>query len=237
MNDEDILNFCESKIEKELIAGEQFHGEWDDLPDDRLERLNEVLRLHKRFIFYEFALEAKTKMIEEDERAALLYSVIALEAAHAAYLKLCLADKFQHIDDERERFSKVQKLGNDLLREQGLMTVFQLTPIIFMESADRPTPEEIESCRGAISLRNDIMHALTTKGEYKLRKQTRAEISDAYKAVLAMYAKYAAAVERKVLGEGAMTADDSAFSAEMIARKADKHLFSKCAAADVFWPN
>ena len=50
------------------------------------------------------------------------------------------------------------------------------------------------------------MHALTTKGEYKLRKQTRAEISDAYKAVLAMYAKYAAAVERKVLGEGAMTA-------------------------------
>ena len=153
LNDEDILNFCESKIEKELIAGEQFHGEWDDLPDDRLERLNEVLRLHKRFIFYEFALEAKTKMIEEDERAALLYSVIALEAAHAAYLKLCLADKFQHIDDERERFSKVQKLGNDLLREQGLMTVFQLTPIIFMESADRPTPEEIESCRGAISLR------------------------------------------------------------------------------------
>jgi hypothetical protein len=179
------------------IVLQQVHGDFGDLPLTLLEGIKRSLDLKHEYIFYEFALDAKTRMANKDYVAALLYSVIALEGAHAAMLRLGLQSRFMHILDEEERNKVVESRVADLLRTEGLFVLNQLTPFLFMEENERPSANEINACATGITMRNAIMHSIRKKGRYRLRQWSNREITDAYSDVLAVYNKYVRAIEAR----------------------------------------
>jgi len=58
-----------------------------DLSPEALKKIPSAFELHKKFIFYEFAYEAKVRMFSEDYITAVLMACIALEGVHGAFLK------------------------------------------------------------------------------------------------------------------------------------------------------
>jgi hypothetical protein len=192
---EELLN---SRVEREVLGVQQFAGEWGDVAEDRLALIQKALELQERFIFHEFAFEAKSRMVEQDYVGALLYAVVAFEGAHAAYLKLGLDRKFSFITDERERGKVVDEHAERLLKEAGISAVYRLTPVLFMDEEERPSEEELEQCGKGITMRNEIMHSLAKKGQYKLRNRTAAKLTEAFSGVLKVYDRFVAAIEKRV---------------------------------------
>jgi hypothetical protein len=179
------------------IVLQQVHGEVGDLPPTLLDGIKRALDLKHEYIFYEFALDAKTRMVNNDYVAALLYSVIAFEGAHAAMLRLGLQSRFMHVLDEEERNKIVESRVADLLRTEGLFVLNQLTPFLFMEENERPSATEIDACATGITMRNAIMHSIKRKGKYRLRQRSNSEIADAYSDVMSVYDKYVRAIEAR----------------------------------------
>ena len=85
-----------------------------------------------------------------------------------------------------------------LLREAGLSAFYQLTPVLFMDEAERPSPEDLDACGKGITIRNHIMHSSSKRGKYKIRNATNKDINQAYGAVLRVYGSYVAAIEKRL---------------------------------------
>jgi hypothetical protein len=59
------------------VSSASLHGELHDIPTSRLAPIQNAIALHQDFLFYEFAFEAKTKMVAGDTVGALLMAVAA----------------------------------------------------------------------------------------------------------------------------------------------------------------
>lgn len=194
-DDEDILKIFDIKADKEFLNVEQLTGDLFDLDTAQLDGVQNALRTQKEYIFYDFAFQAKTRMGARDFVGALLMAVIALEGAHAAFIRHTLSTRLQP-DKEKD---EVSRLINDLLREQGLYTLYQLTPFLLMEEYERPGGNILKECGKGIQIRNDIMHALTdNKGRYKLHKHKNIDLTQAYSSVLIVYNSYVTALEKRL---------------------------------------
>lgn len=198
-DNKDLLGFFDTKSERRLTSLGQLTGQLSDLPEMQLSGIGEQLRRQKAFIFYEFAFQAKSRMGARDFVGALLMSVVALEAAHAAFVSQSLTECMKAFRDEEE----INGLVNDLLREQGLFTLYKITPFVFMKEDERPPVDLLEACADGIHIRNDIMHAATDrKGRYKLRRRKNVDISKAFSSVLKVYEYYVNALERRLAPKG-----------------------------------
>src|SRR5207247_971921 len=139
----------------------------------------------------EVAFRAKSLMVQGDFTGALLMAVVALEGAHAAFLGTALMNQLGPLGDS------AQRVVDDLLREQGMYTLCQLTPFLFMSPAERPAPDALTRSLEGITMRNAIMHSLRKKGKYKARLYNSAQMSDAFSAVLKVYEAYVSALETR----------------------------------------
>jgi hypothetical protein len=179
----------------EVRVGGSITGDLHDLPAETLAKIPKAIDLHQDFVFYEFAFEAKMKMLAGDSIGALLMAVSALEGAHSAYVQAVLASKLPENSDYR--------LPGEFLRLLGMALCNKLTPYIFMEPTDRPDGALISEVADAIELRNGIAHALRNKrGVYRVRAATNQELNTAYSATLKLYNFYCSAFERLSLSKG-----------------------------------
>ena len=190
ITDQEAQVIFDLKPDREVRVSGAVTGDIDDLPDETLGQIQRAIALHRDFIFYEFAFEAKTKMVAGDYVGALLMAVAALEGVHAAYVHEVLTSRLP-LDAE-------PSLPDDFLRELGMTLCNRLTPYIFMESAERPSPEIIAQVEKALTFRNEIMHSLRKRrGTYRIRTRTNRELSDAYSVTLKLYDSYRSAFERR----------------------------------------
>jgi hypothetical protein len=79
----------------------------DDAPQNTLERVQDYVGLHQRFLYYQFVLDAKSRMVEGDYVSAILFAVVALEGVHSAILQISLKDQFKQsiVNDEDLRIA------------------------------------------------------------------------------------------------------------------------------------
>lgn len=188
LSDDDARQLLDLKPDREIGMVTTFTGELGDLPQATLRLIRGSIEHHRDFLFYEFAFEAKAKMVTGDYVGALLMAVAALEGAHAAYVTEVLAGRLP-TDAGRQ-------LTSDYLRQLGMSLCNKLTPYIFMDVAVRPSPDLVAQADKALQYRNDIMHALRNRsGEYRRRTRTNKELSDAYSAALRLFDCYRAAFE------------------------------------------
>lgn len=182
-------NDCRSREAPRVIG---VSGELYDFPAEELsEAIERNMIYQDRFIHYELAFEAKTKMLSNDVVGALLMAMAALEGAHAAFVQYELEPKLPP--------SKDKHLPSEFLRSLGINLCNRLTPYLMMEEAERPSPEIIDRCEFGIKLRNEIMHAKRNKRkEYLLRIRTANEIEKGYSAILQVYRHYVSALERRI---------------------------------------
>jgi len=198
MTDDDLRQLFDAKAEREFrTVGGQFTLNLADAPEQDLAKLDRSLELHREYIFFQFALDAKSHMAQRDFMAGLLYSIVALEGAHAVLLKLCLrksaADLFP---DDRQCDKYVEEKANKLLMDVGFSAMVELTSLLLLESADRPSLEEITACQQGITIRNEIMHALAKRGKYRFRNRKNDEITKAYSAVIQVYDHFVGLIEK-----------------------------------------
>ena len=128
-------------------------------------------------------------MFHSNTVGALLYAVFALEAAHGSLVQDRLAKLIPN--------GKGDGLAASMLREQGLTTMYQVTPYLFMDASDRPTPEMIDECSKGITMRNELAHGLKSKGKYKIRNRSDGEMQKAYSAVIKMARLYMTVLEKE----------------------------------------
>jgi hypothetical protein len=179
------------------VEGEFTTGQLDDVPKDQLTLVQRYTQLHQRFLFYQFALDAKSKMVEQDFVSAILFAVVALEGVHSALLQIRLAQRMaQSIRDPDIRAKKAEAVANRLLKEVGISESLEMTSLLFLDPQERPPDDELLQCKLGITIRNEIMHALAKKGQYRLRNRTNKQISDAYSNVLKVFSHFASIVER-----------------------------------------
>jgi hypothetical protein len=198
--DQDILQIFDARAEREFIqVGGQFTLELADVPTSQLDAIGNYLPLHRRFLFYQFALDAKTKMVEQDSVSAILFAAVALEGAHAVLLQLCLGNRLAgQVSDEDKRAKLAEQKANKLLLEVGFSEMVEMTSLFFLEETDRPKLTDVEACKLGISIRNEIMHALAKKGQHKLRNRTNSQISTAYSNMLTLYDHFIKIIEHTV---------------------------------------
>jgi hypothetical protein len=194
----DIVEIFDTRGEREFIqTGGQFSGELTDLDEATLAKVPEFVQRHRRFLFYQFALDAKARMVESDYVSAILFAVVALEGVHAALLQICLDRNLKNaIPDQDERAKIVEEKANKLLLDVGLSEMVEITSLVFLSDSDRPNFDDIRACKVGIKIRNEIMHALAKKGQYKLRNRTNGQIADAYGDVFKVYQHFAGIIER-----------------------------------------
>lgn len=169
-----------------------FVGAFDDIPSSQIALIPRGIQRHKTFIFYEQAFEAYSRLFRLDSTSALIYMVVAFEAAHAAFLNLALQDKLQHLTEHQ-----IEGVVSTLLREHGISAIYQITPYLFMDEHEMPSQGDLEACQEGITLRNDMMHSIRKKGQYNLRKKSNRTIT-AFMAVESVYKKYVFAIERRL---------------------------------------
>lgn len=73
------------------VAGQFATNQLDDVPAIQLAQVQRYTQLHQRFLFYQFALDAKSRMVEQDYVSAILFAVVALEGVHSALLQMRLS--------------------------------------------------------------------------------------------------------------------------------------------------
>lgn len=201
--DEELLEIFDLKPEKEIRECDQFTGELDDLlPEVTISRLGDSISHYADYLFYEMAFEAKVRMIERDFIGALLLSVVALEGAHAAFLRSSLTQKLPT--------DNADQLIANMLRDAGLYNLYQVTPFILMDDQERPSIAQLEACGRGITMRNEFMHSLLKRGEYKIRNRTPSDISNAYSSVFQVYQSYVSALERRLGGQEGLASTEDA---------------------------
>lgn len=189
ITNQDITEILEWRPPREFRSlGGQLTGDLTDLPDSTWADIPKQIEKLREHAYHELAFKAKMAMIDREPLIALVLACAALEGAHAALLRQALSTPLsQHPKGP-------DGIVENLLREQGIFTLVQLTSYAFMDAAQRPTPEEIDCCLEALTMRNGIVHAKQKKGTYKLRAHTFMELSEAYSAVLTVYRNYLAAL-------------------------------------------
>jgi hypothetical protein len=196
--DKELLEICDLKPEKEIRLLEQLTGQLDDLlPEVTISRLGDSISHYADYLFYEIAFEAKVRMIERDFIGALLLSVVALEGAHAAFLRSSLKQKLPT--------DKADQLIENLLRDAGLYNLYQVTPFLLMDDQERPSIDQLEACGRGITMRNEFMHARVKGGQYKIRNRTPSDILNAYSSVFQVYQSYVSALEKRLGGQEGLT--------------------------------
>ncbi len=133
-----------------------------DLPEAVLAKIPNTIAEQGHYLFHEFAFEAARQRQTNDLLLAVVYAVLALEGVHAEFLRTVMPEKL-------DPGLNTNQLIIDLLREQGLFTLFKLTPSLFMHAQERPFASLLERCEKGITVRNDYMHSLHKKGKYKVR--------------------------------------------------------------------
>lgn len=165
-------------------------GAVDDLPAEKTAAIGGVLDKVRDHLFYELAFMAKSQAVAfDDPITAIVLACAAMEGAHAAFLRQALAKT------EVANTTKREALVNNLLREQGIHTLVQLSPRLFLPSNRQPAAETIDKCLAAIEARNDIMHARSTRGMYKLKQINPEQLNEHYLSLLAMYDVFVGALE------------------------------------------
>ena len=180
----------------------QFSLELADIPEDQRNQIESFTQLHQRFLFYEFALGAKSKMVERDFVTAMLFAVIALEGVHSTLMQMRLNAKLaESIADPNERAKKAEDTTNRLLRDVGFTESLDLTCNLFLTADERLEENQLHDCKLGISIRNEIMHALVKRGQYRLKNRTNKQISEAYSNIMTVFRHFAQIVERDVQAE------------------------------------
>jgi hypothetical protein len=134
-DDEELLQCFDLKPERGIRAGEQSTGQLDDLPEETFAQFDNAISHYADYLFYELAFEAKSRMFERDFVGALLLAVVALEGAHAAFLRYSLTQKLPT--------DKANELIENLLRDAGLYNLYQVTPFLLMDDQERPSVEQL----------------------------------------------------------------------------------------------
>ncbi len=198
LTDTDLDQLLEARSEREFISkGGQFGLDLADATEDQLAKLDRSLQLHRDYIFFQFALDAKSHMVQRDFMAGLLYAVIALEGAHAVVLQLCLRKKAAAVyPDENQCDKFVEEKANKLLMDVGFSSMLEMTSLLFLDDADRLNPDDIKACQQGITIRNEIMHALAKRGQYRFRNRRNDEINKAYSAVMKTYSQFVQLIEK-----------------------------------------
>ena len=179
------------------LEGQFTTSQLDDVPAQELVDIQGYVQLHQRFLFYQFALDAKSKMAVQDFVSAVLFAVIALEGVHSALLQMRLDRRMAtSVTDSDARAKQAEVTGNRLLKDIGIRESLDITSLLFLDAHERPTEDEMKQCKLGIRIRNEIMHALAKKGQYRLRNRTNQEISKAYSSVLKVFNHFANIVER-----------------------------------------
>src|SRR4030095_13080088 len=129
-----------------------------------------VFAAQREHVFYEFVVRSRAAMEQDEFQVALLLACVALEAVHAALFHAAMS--MPNIGEEKDR----EELVNNLLREQGFHTLFRVTPILFLNASQRPPPELVDQCKKAVAMLNDIMHAKSRRGKYKMRLHSSKEL-------------------------------------------------------------
>jgi hypothetical protein len=187
-----IHKLFDLKAAREFRTGGSLTGELFDLPGEKLSAIPQAIDRLNDFYFYELAFEAKTKMVSEDYVGALLLAVAALEGAHGAFVTTVLGSRLP-----TDRTGDDKNLEDSFLKELGFSLCNKLTPYLFMDAAERPTDEVIQSAATAVKYRNEIMHSLrNSAGHYRIRTRTNAELCDAYSGALILYDLYRKALEK-----------------------------------------
>jgi hypothetical protein len=176
LTDHDIEDVFSWKPEREFVKiGGQLSGDLDDLPATTLASIGHAHQNFREHAFYEIAFKAKTEMVGRDPIVAIMLACAALEGVHAELLRQATKSKIS------------DGLMSNLLREQGIHTLIQITPRLFMPEDARPNDEAIKRCVDALEKRNAIIHAKMSGGHYKMRGYTAGELNTAYSAVIEMY--------------------------------------------------
>ena len=179
------------------VEGQFSTSQLDDASTEQLALIQQYAKLHQQFLFYQFALDAKSKMVEQDFVTAILFAVIALEGVHSALLQIRLDRRLAaSITDATARAKQVETTANRLLQDIGLSESLEMTSLLFLDAEDRPSEDEMRNCKLGVTIRNEIMHALAKKGQYKLRNRTNKQITEAFSNVLKVFNLFVEIVER-----------------------------------------
>jgi hypothetical protein len=163
-----------------------------DLSPEILEKIQSTFDFHKKFMFYEFAYEAKVRMLSEDYIAAVLMTCIALEGVHGAFLKYGIS--------ENEKKCK-RNLNNKSKKDRsvpGFYRRLENTTSKYMDPKEKPPDDLMTKCETAIKIRDDIMHAISTNGVYEFRKYQRSDFVKAYQTILQIYEYFRKVLENRV---------------------------------------
>lgn len=108
---------------------------------------------------------------------------MALESAHAVFLRLKLgaALSAEYSSDARD------SLVDNMIRDQGIHTLIQVTPYLFLPPTIQPSMEEIRACTTGLEMRNAIVHAKTKRGNPTVRTYDSDRYRNAIHAVLKVY--------------------------------------------------
>lgn len=204
LSENELLEILDARAEREFIQmpGQFTTSQLDDVPDTQLEEIQRYTALHQRFLFYQFVLDAKSRMVADDYVSAILFAVIALEGVHSTLLQMRLNRNLaDSISDTDARAKRAESMANRLLKDVGFSETLEMTSLLLLDAADRPPEDEMQNCKLGITIRNEIMHALAKKGQYRLRNRTNKQISEAYSSVLKVVNHFATLVERDTEGE------------------------------------
>jgi hypothetical protein len=164
-----------------------------DLSLETLKKIPSAFELHKKFIFYEFAYEAKVRMLSEDYITAVFMACIALEGVHGAFLN------YVRISKNEKKCER--NLNNKSKRERsvpGFYRRLKNTISKYLDSQEKPSEDLMTKCETAIKIRDSVMHAISTKGVYEFRKYQRSDFVEAYQTILQIYEYFRKALENRV---------------------------------------
>ena len=169
-----------------------------DLSPDTLKKIPSAFELHKEFVFYEFAYGAKVRMLSEDYIIAVLMACIALEGVHGAFL-----NHFRTLKKEKKCKGSIDNKSKKDRSEPGFYRRLANTISGYMDSQEKPPNDLMKKCKIAIKIRDDIMHAISTKGIYEFRKYQRTDFVEAYKTILQTYEYFLRPLEADTLSDPA----------------------------------
>lgn len=139
-----------------------------------------VLNNSGQMLFYELLFDAKSKEMQGDVRGALMQASAALESLIWVVLDINLGARFfaakdnLHEESEKRLLSdkNIREVISEFGKELGLTLLVETVPYLFLTSAERPKPSEIDKVVKAISWRNKLVHSKKTKsGEYFWREK------------------------------------------------------------------
>jgi len=178
-------------LSRGLNVGGFSHDGVFQVTQEELDKIPIVLSRLDEDVHYELAFDAKSKMLDGDDKGALISAVTAFESVHSAFVQYELEGKLISFEDRKVDLIK------KYIKSMGIYNGNYLTPVLFMDEAERPSMDIIENCAKAITLRNVFVHALKDSSG-NIRTLINAELDSAYNAVLEVYELYVAALEKRI---------------------------------------